>query len=128
MVTGTKLDNNARASVAITVTDVEGNSTTCDPVIETVSAEVPETFALEQNYPNPFNPSTTIRFALPEAAHARLAIYDVLGREIVVLMDEDMGPGTYEATFDARDLPSGLYVYQLKAGSHVETRTMTLAK
>jgi hypothetical protein len=82
--------------------------------IEPISNEVPSAFSLEQNFPNPFNPSTTIEFQLALAGQVRLAVYDVLGRQVAVLADGVHPAGTYRVTFDARELASGMYLYQLE--------------
>ncbi len=95
--------------------------------IETIDA-VPKRFSLDQNYPNPFNPATRIRYALPEPAAARLTIYDVLGREVSLLVDRQQAAGTYEVTFEAGDLPSGVYFYRLETGPFSEIRQMLLVK
>jgi hypothetical protein len=81
-----------------------------------------------QNSPNPFNPSTVIRFTLPAAARARLAVHDLLGREIAVLLDGQLDAGAHHAVFDAAGLPSGVYIYQLIAGGRAVTRSMHLLK
>lgn len=91
-------------------------------------ADLPATYALEANYPNPFNPSTTIRYALPEQTHVRLVVYDVLGREVATLRDEVQTAGYQELRFDARHLASGVYFYQLEAGSFSQVRRMMLVK
>ena len=83
---------------------------------------------LLQNSPNPFNPSTVIRFALPADAAVRLAVYDLLGRQVAVLIDSRLTAGNHEARFDASSLPSGVYIYQLTAGGRSLTRTMHLLK
>lgn len=88
---------------------------------------------LYQNYPNPFNPTTTIKFAIPqdvkhETSNTTLKIYDTLGREVKTLINEPLDPGEYELKFDASDLPSGVYFYQLTSGSHTQTRKMMLLK
>ncbi|MGI9174234.1 MAG: T9SS type A sorting domain-containing protein [Rhodothermales bacterium] len=132
-VTATKIDERERATVALEVTDLAGHTTTCDPVVTTLSADVPEAFSLEQNYPNPFNPSTQIRFSLAEAGAVRLVVYDVTGREVVRLVDEAMEPGQYEATWEGRDatgrlLSSGVYLYRLEAGPFTQTKSMVLLK
>jgi len=92
------------------------------------TAEVPQAYALAQNYPNPFNPETAIRFDLPQAGAVRLAVYDVLGRAVAMLVDERLPAGTHEATFDAARLLSGGYVYRLQTAGRTFTRTMLLLK
>ena len=88
----------------------------------------PNEFALEQNYPNPFNPDTRIRYQLPVGSDVRLAVYDLLGREVAVLVQERKAPGTYQAAFEASGLPSGIYVFRLSAGTFVQSRKMLLLK
>ena len=90
--------------------------------------EVPEAYQLAANYPNPFNPTTTITFALPEAAPVRLTVYDVTGRVVARLIDEPKATGWHQVRFDAVGLPSGVYLYHIIAGSFVETRRMVLVK
>ena len=90
-------------------------------------------FKLEQNYPNPFNPSTKIKFEIPGQARndnvlVTLKVYDILGNEIATLVNEEKQPGGYEVEFDGRGLPSGIYFYQLKAGSLIQTKKMILLK
>ena len=102
------------------------------PVEEEKNLIVDE-FKLFQNYPNPFNPATTIRFAIPnvETGHApsvQLKVYDVLGNEIDVLVNEEKPAGSYEVEFDASSLSSGVYFYRLKAGDYVEIRKMVYLK
>ena len=79
--------------------------------------EIPASFALSQNYPNPFNPSTTISFNIPQQSRVKLAVYDVLGREVRTLVDEEKQPGRYSVTFDASNLPTGVYLYRLSVSS-----------
>lgn len=88
----------------------------------------PGGFALDQNYPNPFNPTTVFRYRVPVAGKVRLAVYDLLGRELAVPVSEWKAPGTYEVTFDAAGLPSGVYLYRLLFGSYVQTRSMIVIK
>jgi len=83
---------------------------------------------LYQNYPNPFNPRTTITYQIPELSFVTIKVYDVLGNEIATLVNEDKPAGSYELIFDATALPSGVYFYQLRAGSFVETKKMLLLK
>ena len=85
-------------------------------------------YNLEQNYPNPFNSSTTIRFSFPRRKHVTLKVFDVLGREVATLVDEEKPAGVYEVTFDASKLSSGIYLYKIQAGSFVQTRKMLLLK
>jgi len=88
----------------------------------------PQTFALHQNYPNPFNPSTTIRFELSEAGNVKLAVYDMLGRENTVLINQFLAAGSYTFSFSGNNLSSGIYFYELKAGSFRDIKKMTLVK
>ena len=97
-------------------------------VINTESEELPTEVALSANYPNPFNPETTIRYVLPQAGNVRLAVYDLLGHEVAVLVDEPKPAGHHATRFDAGDLPSGAYVYRLQAQDKTIVRTMMLVK
>ena len=89
---------------------------------------VPEKFKLNQNYPNPFNPLTTITYSIPERAKVILKIYDVLGNEIITLVNEEKSIGNYKVEFDGRDLPSGIYFYQLRSDNFVSTKKLLLLK
>jgi hypothetical protein len=95
--------------------------------IERASA-APLDFSLTQNYPNPFNPSTTIEFNIPAAGAVSLAVFDMLGRRVATLVNEQLQPGRYRTTWDATGLPSGVYLYRLQAGGFVQTRKLLLAK
>jgi hypothetical protein len=92
----------------------------------------PSVFHLEQYYPNPFNPATEIRYQIPEAAWVRLAVYDVLDREVVSLVDERKSVGTCTAHLDGRALSTGVYFYRLEAtcerARHIQTRKMLLLR
>ncbi|MBS1494806.1 MAG: T9SS type A sorting domain-containing protein [Bacteroidetes bacterium] len=92
------------------------------------SAQVPERFALKQNYPNPFNPSTKINFDIKNSSFASLKIYDIRGREVRTLINENLSAGTYEVNFNATELNSGVYFYTLKTNDFSETRKMILVK
>ena len=81
-----------------------------------------------QNYPNPFNPSTTISFQIQEARFVTLKVYDVLGNEITTLVNDKKESGSYNITYDASELSSGTYIYQLRMGSLVETKKLMLVK
>ena len=85
-------------------------------------------FVLEQNYPNPFNPTTKIRWQSPVSSWQTLKVYNMLGNEIAMLVNEKKPAGSYEVSFDASGLPSGVYFYKLQAGSYVETKKMILLK
>ncbi|MEM1095993.1 MAG: T9SS type A sorting domain-containing protein [Bacteroidota bacterium] len=92
-------------------------------------AQVPEAFALAPNYPNPFNPTTTFRFALPEASLTSLAVYDLMGRRVATIVENTrLTAGWHSVPFDARALASGVYVYRLKAGAFTAGRTLTVLK
>ncbi|MEX2437332.1 MAG: T9SS type A sorting domain-containing protein [Candidatus Paceibacterota bacterium] len=95
---------------------------------ETFDQELPDGYTLWQNYPNPFNPSTQIRFAIPEQAHVRLSVYNMLGQQIATLVDETRPAGWHDVTFDASGLSSGTFIYRIEAGEYVETRSMMLVK
>ncbi|MBE2217905.1 MAG: T9SS type A sorting domain-containing protein [Ignavibacteria bacterium] len=88
----------------------------------------PDNFELSQNYPNPFNPETKIRFALKTAAYTELKIFDMLGREVKTLVNENLKTGEYEVTFKASNLPSGAYFYRLRAADYNETKKMIIIK
>jgi hypothetical protein len=96
--------------------------------IEEETELLPNKFLLNQNYPNPFNPSTIIKYEIPERSFVTLRVYDVLGKEITTLVNEETPGGTYQVDFDTYDLTSGIYFYQLQAGSFVGTRKMVLLK
>jgi photosystem II stability/assembly factor-like uncharacterized protein len=89
---------------------------------------MPLTYSLMQNFPNPFNPQTTITFDLPEGAHVRLCVFDVLGREVAILADEHRAAGGHSVQFEAHGLTSGVYFYRLELGVTSTIRKMTLAK
>jgi len=96
--------------------------------IISINVGVPANFYLSQNYPNPFNPSTNIDYSIPQASKVSLKIYDILGREVVSLVDEFKEAGTYTVTFDASNLPGGIYFYTIAAGNFMETKKMSLVK
>jgi len=101
--------------------------------IEVVVDFTPKEFVLYQNYPNPFNPNTVIRFEIPGQARndnvlVTLKVYDILGNEIVTLVNEEKQPGVYEVEFDASTLASGMYLYKLQAGSFIQTKKMVLLR
>ncbi len=119
----------------VTATTTEGGFKTftsdsiyVDDIVWVEPNEVPTEFRLSQNYPNPFNPSTTIAYSVPSSCQVRLTVLDILGREIVELINEQKFAGTYEVKFNASNLPSGIYFYRLTAGSFSNTKKMILIK
>ena len=101
---------------------------TVDPVTTLNEESRFTSYSLDQNYPNPFNPSTSIQYAVSSRQFVTLKVYDVLGNEVETLVNEEKSAGEYEIEFDAEGLTSGVYFYQLKAGSFVQTKKMVLSK
>ena len=97
-------------------------------VREKTSEKIPQRFQLSQNYPNPFNPTTTIQFALAKRTTVKLTVFDLLGREVAVLVDAALAPGAYDVVFEANDLAGGIYFYRLQAGAFVQTKKLTLLR
>ena len=98
--------------------------------LNNISNELPAQYSLSQNYPNPFNPVTKIKFDISGSSETQtlLSVYDVLGREVTVLVNQQLQPGTYEADWDASAYPSGVYFYKLEIGSFTDTKKMVLLK
>jgi hypothetical protein len=96
--------------------------------VVTVENIAPNGFVLEQNYPNPFNPSTSIQYAIGGKQFVTLKVYDVLGNEVAVLVNEEQEAGTYKVEFDAHGLSSGIYFYKIVTDNFVQTRKMILLK
>jgi hypothetical protein len=96
--------------------------------LEPSDEDKPAVFELHQNYPNPFNPATTIRFGIAEEGYTSLKIYDLLGREVAILTDKNMGAGNYMVTWDATRYPSGIYIYRLTSGNSQKIRKLILLK
>ncbi len=90
--------------------------------------EVSRVFSLSQNYPNPFNPSTVINFTIPKTSMVNLAIYDVLGKDVMTLVNDVMQPGEYNMSFNASSLSSGVYFYTIKTGDFTDTKKMLFVK
>ena len=89
---------------------------------------IPANYILEQNYPNPFNPNTKIKYTVPQTSQVQIKVFDVLGREIEILINGKKTSGTFELTWNAANLPSGVYFYQLRAGDFMQTKKMILMK
>jgi hypothetical protein len=105
-----------------------GRITLVTDVDESAGTGVPVSFVLDQNYPNPFNPVTTIRFTVGNPERTTLRVYDILGREVATLIDDDLAPGTYTKQWDASGQASGVYYYRLSSGGFVETRKLVLLR
>jgi hypothetical protein len=91
-------------------------------------ADIPSEFRLVQNYPNPFNPATIIVFQIPEYSPVSLEVFDVTGRRVITLIDENLEAGYHEVTFDGSRLASGAYLYRMQAGDFVQTKKLMLIK
>jgi hypothetical protein len=107
-----------RAYVSFGATDVQ----------EVAGSVKPSKYSLSQNYPNPFNPVTTIRYQIPQSGFVTLKVYDMLGHEVSILVEKDQTAGEYTATFDGKNLASGIYLYRLTQGSFTETKKLILMK
>ena len=121
-------DNAPNASGKLYAWGIQINNSTVG--IQNTSTEIPGSFSLSQNYPNPFNPSTKIRFDLSSNidGNIKLAVYDITGREIALLLNSKLSPGSYEYTFDGSGFSSGVYFYKLESENFVETKRMVLVK
>jgi hypothetical protein len=122
-------DNNIKLSkyqYKLKQIDYNGNFN-YSPIVE-VEIPLVYKYSLEQNYPNPFNPITTIKYEVPEKNFIMVKVFDVLGNEVLILVNDEKPAGEYDVEFNATGLPSGIYFYQLKAGNFVETKKMILLK
>ena len=97
-------------------------------VEENNTNEIPDGYKLSQNYPNPFNPSTKIKYSIPHLTQVKIKVFDILGNEIETLVNSEKPAGTYELNWNAANLPSGIYFYQLRAGDFINTKKMILLK
>jgi len=96
--------------------------------VQNISTDIPVSFKLSQNYPNPFNPETNILFDIPKKTFVTLKVYDILGKEVAELLNENMNPGYYNVDFDASHLPSGAYFYNITTSEFTQTKKMMLLK
>jgi len=104
--------------------------------INHIGGEIPDKFYLYQNYPNPFNPVTKIKFdvaqhtpyPLSRGENVSLKVYDILGKEVQILVNEEQRPGTYEVTFDGSNFPSGVYFYRMISGDFSDIKKLLLVK
>jgi subtilisin-like proprotein convertase family protein len=96
--------------------------------IQNISNELPDSYSLSQNYPNPFNPVTNIKFDIPNVSNVKLTVFDITGREVAQLVNQQLETGTYNVNFDASHLATGTYFYRLEAGEFTEVKKMILIK
>jgi Secretion system C-terminal sorting domain len=107
---------------------LEGKIKMIGKITGDVQYQIPTTYELSQNFPNPFNPSTTINYQLPQTGHVTLKIYDILGKEIATVINEQKNPGKYAVHFDASRLASGVYIYQIRVNDYLSSKKMMLLK
>jgi hypothetical protein len=134
----TYIDNTVVAETnyyyVVSAVDFSGNISEFSNEVAAIITDVkmengtPTDYALNQNYPNPFNPSTAIKFSLPEISDVKLTVYDITGREIAVLVNEQMTAGFYSITWNAVNLTSGIYIYKLETNNFVDVKKMILLK
>ena len=96
--------------------------------VNPITINTPSGYKLYQNYPNPFNPETNISFDLPKSSHVKLRVFDAIGQEITVLVDENLTPGNHIASWDASGFSSGVYFYELKSDAFRSIKKMILVK
>ena len=96
--------------------------------INDLTENIPEELTLFQNYPNPFNPTTSISFSIPSTEFVTLRVYNLLGQIVAILVNKEMQAGNHEVSFDARNLVSGPYYYQLEVGDKIQVKKMVLLK
>ena len=114
-------------TLGISIIDGFGDSTAVG-ISDTWRTQTPNSFDLSQNYPNPFNPSTKIKFTVPTVSYVSLIVFNSLGQEVQTLVSEEKDVGSYEVSFNASNLPSGIYFCKIRAGDFVETKKMILMK
>ncbi|MBI5402981.1 MAG: T9SS type A sorting domain-containing protein [Ignavibacteriae bacterium] len=101
--------------------------------IRKIENTIPTEYKLFQNYPNPFNPTTNIKYSIPsnvnrQSSNVKLVVFDILGKVVATLVNENQSPGVYEVSFNAGSLPSGVYFYKLTAGDYTEVKKLVLLK
>jgi hypothetical protein len=129
---------NGRYSISVRTNDVTAgtyrklpNAASFTAIVTDVhqlAEDLPKDFGLQQNYPNPFNPTTLVRYQLPVVSDVRLGVYDLLGREVSVVVSERKAAGSYEVKFDGTNLSSGVYFYRIQAGEFCQTKRCVLVK
>jgi hypothetical protein len=93
-----------------------------------VNSDIPKVYSISQNYPNPFNPSTVINYSIPKTSMVKISVFDILGREVMTLVNDTKQPGSYNVEFDASNLASGVYICKLQSGNFTDTKKMLLIK
>jgi hypothetical protein len=116
---------NSEYRVSSGIYQFSGKMLSVDPLSD---EKLPRVFQLKQNYPNPFNPSTTIEFAIPQGSKVTLIVYDILGRHVATLINEELPAGVYTHLFNAAELASGVYVYRLQAEGFAQSKKFILMK
>jgi hypothetical protein len=124
------VDNNFNSDYAMGELHAIGNTLQKISVqkMDYTNGEIVKNYALFQNYPNPFNPTTTINYQLPQTGNVTLKIYDILGREVATLVNEQKNQGRYSVNFDASSLASGVYIYRIKVNDYVCSKKMLMIK
>lgn len=102
-----------------------GNITTG---VSALNSSIPDKFSLDQNYPNPFNPETIIKYSIQQAVHVKLSVYDMLGKEVSVLVNGYMSSGVHSVQFNADNIPSGIYIYTIQAGTYSDSKKLIVLK
>ena len=124
--------NASTATTTVTVPRDKGKNTSASPASPDSEYKVvmanPTEYALANAYPNPFNPTTSITYELPEPTSVRLSVFDMLGREVAVLVDGEKSAGRHSVRFNAEGLTSGIYIYRIHAGTFTQTKKFTLMK
>jgi len=113
--------------------DLDGTNSYTEPVSVDIVTGVAETalptaFSLKQNYPNPFNPTTNIEFSIAKSGFVSLKVYDIVGREVATIINQELNQGTYLKTVSGENLSSGMYMYKLVSGNYSETKKFILSK
>ncbi len=96
--------------------------------IENISTEIPKEYKLYQNFPNPFNPQTNINFDIIKNGNVSIVVYDLLGREVETIVNQEMSPGRYKVDFNATNYASGMYIYKIVTGDFVDVKKMLIVK
>ncbi|MDP4175537.1 MAG: T9SS type A sorting domain-containing protein, partial [Bacteroidota bacterium] len=117
--------DDVRSQIIDKILSISSTSTTD---VNANSNAAPKDYELAQNYPNPFNPSTSIKYSIPQNSMVSLKVYDILGKEVASLVNEQKSAGSYEVNFNANSLSAGMYIYELKAGNFTQTKKMMLIK